>query len=42
MIVPIPGTSSREHLEQNWAAGTLELSPEDFATLDASASVPAA
>jgi aryl-alcohol dehydrogenase-like predicted oxidoreductase len=32
-ILPIPGTSSLEHLEENIAAGALELSPEDVAEL---------
>jgi pyridoxine 4-dehydrogenase len=33
-IVPIPGTLSFEHLRMNLAALDLELSDEDFATLD--------
>jgi pyridoxine 4-dehydrogenase len=33
-MLPIPGTSSVEHLEENFAAGDLELSDEDFARLD--------
>ncbi|MGV9302625.1 oxidoreductase [Nonomuraea sp. NPDC004354] len=33
-ILPIPGTGSLEHLEENVAAGTLELSPEDISTLE--------
>ncbi|MEA2445329.1 MAG: pyridoxine 4-dehydrogenase [Thermoleophilales bacterium] len=34
-MVPIPGTSSADHLEENMGAATLELSDEEFATLDA-------
>ena len=34
-MLPIPGTSSVEHLEENIAAGDLELSDEEFARLDA-------
>jgi aryl-alcohol dehydrogenase-like predicted oxidoreductase len=30
MMLPIPGTSSLQHLEENWAAHTIELSPEQF------------
>jgi pyridoxine 4-dehydrogenase len=33
MILPIPGTSSIEHLEQNVAAASLHLSEEDYAKL---------
>jgi aryl-alcohol dehydrogenase-like predicted oxidoreductase len=33
MILPIPGTSSIEHLEQNVAAGSLRLSEEDYVNL---------
>ena len=32
-IVPIPGTASVEHLEQNLAAAALELSPAELASL---------
>jgi pyridoxine 4-dehydrogenase len=32
-ILPIPGTGSVEHLEENVAAGSLRLSPEDIAEL---------
>jgi pyridoxine 4-dehydrogenase len=32
-ILPIPGTSSLEHLAENIAAGALQLSPEDIAEL---------
>jgi diketogulonate reductase-like aldo/keto reductase len=28
-MLPIPGTSSPEHLEENWKARTIELSEED-------------
>ncbi|WP_020670908.1 aldo/keto reductase [Amycolatopsis nigrescens] len=34
VMLPIPGTSSREHLEQNRAAADLELSDSDFSALD--------
>jgi aryl-alcohol dehydrogenase-like predicted oxidoreductase len=33
-MLPIPGTSSREHLEENVAAAALELSDEEFDALD--------
>jgi aryl-alcohol dehydrogenase-like predicted oxidoreductase len=33
--IPIPGTSSREHLEENCAAAALELSAEDMEALGA-------
>ncbi len=35
VILPIPGTSSMEHLEENMAAAAVELSPEIVAELDA-------
>ena len=35
VMLPIPGTSSVEHLEENAAAAALQLSDEDFAALDA-------
>ena len=35
VMLPIPGTSSVKHLEENTAAAHLELSDEDFAELDA-------
>jgi pyridoxine 4-dehydrogenase len=34
-MLPIPGTSSPDHLEENMGAATLELSDEEFAALDA-------
>lgn len=34
-VVPIPGTKRRTYLEQNVAAATLELTPEDVEELDA-------
>jgi aryl-alcohol dehydrogenase-like predicted oxidoreductase len=34
VMLPIPGTSSVAHLEENVAAATLQLSDEDFAALD--------
>jgi aryl-alcohol dehydrogenase-like predicted oxidoreductase len=33
-MLPIPGTSSVEHLEENVAAAGLELSDDELATLD--------
>jgi pyridoxine 4-dehydrogenase len=35
VMLPIPGTASLEHLEENVAAAEIELSAEDRATLDA-------
>ena len=35
VMVPIPGTSSLEHLEENVAAAQLELTPEQMAALEA-------
>jgi pyridoxine 4-dehydrogenase len=32
-MVPIPGTTSRAHLEENVAAAALSLSPDDYAQL---------
>jgi pyridoxine 4-dehydrogenase len=37
VMLPIPGTGSVEHLEENVAAAELELSDEERATLDAAA-----
>jgi len=36
-ILPIPGTSSIAHLEENWAARKIQLSPEDVRALGAQA-----
>ncbi len=36
-ILPIPGTSSVEHLEDNMRAASIELSDEEFVELDAAA-----
>jgi aryl-alcohol dehydrogenase-like predicted oxidoreductase len=33
VVLPIPGTSSREHLEENVAAAGITLSDEEFAAL---------
>jgi aryl-alcohol dehydrogenase-like predicted oxidoreductase len=33
VMLPIPGTSSRTHLEENMAAASLTLSADDLATL---------
>jgi pyridoxine 4-dehydrogenase len=38
VMLPIPGTSSVEHLEENVAAAELSLSDEELATLDAASS----
>ena len=37
MILPIPGTGSVEHLEENVAAGDLELEPQELERLAAAA-----
>ena len=34
VMLPIPGTSKVAHLEQNVAAALVELSDEEYATLD--------
>jgi aryl-alcohol dehydrogenase-like predicted oxidoreductase len=34
VILPIPGTSSVKHLEENVAAALLELSDRDYQELD--------
>lgn len=34
-MLPIPGTSSLEHLEENVAAASLALSSEEIAGIDA-------
>jgi len=36
VVLPIPGTSSVEHLEENWAARLIALSPEEIEALGAS------
>ena len=33
VMLPIPGTGSVEHLEENWAARRIELSPEEVAAI---------
>ena len=38
VIIPIPGTSSVEHLEENVAAGAIELTDDEFKTLSVSGS----
>jgi pyridoxine 4-dehydrogenase len=35
VVLPIPGTSSLEHLEENMGAENLRLNDEDFAALAA-------
>jgi aryl-alcohol dehydrogenase-like predicted oxidoreductase len=35
VMLPIPGTSSFAHLEENVAAATIRLTPEDITALDA-------
>ena len=42
VMLPIPGTSSIEHLEENVAAAELELNEEEIERLEASAGVPGA
>jgi pyridoxine 4-dehydrogenase len=39
VMLPIPGTSKVSHLEENVAAVTIDLSAEDFASLDNAAAV---
>ena len=34
VLVPIPGTSSVKHLEENMAAAKLQLSPEEWAAVE--------
>ncbi len=34
VMLPIPGTASLEHLEENVAAATLQLTPADLAEID--------
>ena len=34
VMLPIPGTGKVKHLEENTAAATVQLSDEDFRTLD--------
>jgi len=41
VMLPIPGTSTRTHLEENLAAGRLVLSPRDVEALDAAVLAPA-
>ena len=36
-MLPIPGTGSVEHLEENVAAAGIELTPEEVERLDAAA-----
>ncbi|MGK4009270.1 aldo/keto reductase [Sorangium sp. So ce1036] len=36
VMVPIPGTGSLEHLEENWAARTIALSPDEVTAIAAS------
>ena len=38
VMLPIPGTSSLAHLEENMAARKIELSPEEWKAIDAVAS----
>ena len=42
IVLPIPGTSKRVHLEENLSAARVTLAPEDVATLDAAALAPTA
>lgn len=34
VMLPIPGTSSIDHFEENWAARAIELSDEDYAAFE--------
>jgi pyridoxine 4-dehydrogenase len=38
VMLPIPGTSSLAHLEENVAAEKMQFSPEEWKTIDAGAS----
>jgi aryl-alcohol dehydrogenase-like predicted oxidoreductase len=40
VILPIPGTQSIDHLEENAAAAKIRLSPDDLAALDSKSHVP--
>jgi aryl-alcohol dehydrogenase-like predicted oxidoreductase len=35
VMLPIPGTSSLKHLEENMAARKIQFSPEEWKTIDA-------
>jgi pyridoxine 4-dehydrogenase len=37
VMLPIPGTSSPEHLEENWAARAIHLTPDEVASIAAAA-----
>jgi aryl-alcohol dehydrogenase-like predicted oxidoreductase len=37
VMLPIPGTSSRAHLEENWGARGIRLAPEEAAAIAAQA-----
>ena len=37
IMLPIPGTSRPEHLEENWASRTIRLSPEEVSSIEAAA-----
>ncbi len=37
VMLPIPGTSRPEHLEENWASRTIHLTPDDVQTITAAA-----
>jgi aryl-alcohol dehydrogenase-like predicted oxidoreductase len=41
VLLPIPGTASPQHLEENVAAARIELSDEDFASIDTEGRTPA-
>jgi pyridoxine 4-dehydrogenase len=38
VMLPIPGTSSLAHLEENMAARKIQFSPEEWKTIDAGGS----
>jgi aryl-alcohol dehydrogenase-like predicted oxidoreductase len=37
VVIPIPGTSSVKHLEENMAAAKLHLSPEEWKAIESTA-----
>jgi aryl-alcohol dehydrogenase-like predicted oxidoreductase len=39
-IVPIPGTGSPAHLEENWAAGTIALTKDEYESISTARSLP--
>jgi aryl-alcohol dehydrogenase-like predicted oxidoreductase len=37
VMLPIPGTSRPEHLEENWAARSIRLTPDEVTSIGAAA-----